>query len=423
MPRWLQLMFHPVYPAWLPPTAPYPPHLTVLANNHNNARNGPSIINTHVPQPPPGHVAYNILPIPGATWPVNWPPRLPPQPAQPAQPGAGPSAIHYNTFPPFVSPNGPLHYSTHSPNSPPTTSIRDRDPLVTVHLATGGTATVLSSHLRTHLPRTRNSIGRGRFGREFRVADYLAGYNSDIDLDVLRSRSRSTPLIDLGTPFIESLFATSTFLFQNLNILVRHGFHNLFERFRSLLSHHRHHRHAGGRTTSRAATRATVYDIFWQFFFLCCLLDRDRALGCSHELGFAVASFALELLPHVQTYCRPELDYVLCMFVGLARVFAGHGCHSQMDVLRRFWNTMALESRAAAVRTVVERLRLHRDLPRSNTRRMWRALRHLARQRLIEMPVMVSRIPAECLGDVGVVDSESDFDSDSATLCADVATP
>lgn len=283
--------------------------------------------------------------------------------------------------------------------------------------------TVPYSHLRTHLPRARISIRRSRLGREFHVADHLAGYRPDLDPDILRFRSRSLPIDRDSRPCIESLYSASTFLFLNFDILVRHGFCHLFEHSRSLLSHcPSHHQHVTGPTSS-AMARATVSDIFWHFVSLCCLLDRDRALGCSPELGSAVARFALELLPHVQAHCRPERDYVQCMFVGLARVFAGHGQPSQLDILRRFWNSMAFESRVTAVRTIVERLRLRCDPPGSNTRRMWRALRRLARRRLIDVPVVISPMARDGRDAGANRGSEADSESDSVTLREDVGTP
>ncbi|TIC98789.1 hypothetical protein CH35J_005038 [Colletotrichum higginsianum] len=232
----------------------------------------------------------------------------------------------------------------------PTDRLRNR---VTVALPDGSRVLVDRDVLHEHLPRTRNLMQDGYFG----VPEFLRGYEHGIMDNVLDQRG-----------FDEAFSRAATFVFRHLEDLSRsqppaanragRDAFDLFARPRFLLANAR----------DRAAT---VREIFWHVFVLCCVLDQDRALGCSEALARPVAAFLVELMPSVEAFLPPRAMQML--FLGFARIFRETGF--ELALLREMWELMDVVNQRAMRDLIGPQLAANGA--GSNAQRIWTALRHL----------------------------------------------
>ncbi|WYZ44891.1 hypothetical protein EsH8_VIII_000207 [Colletotrichum jinshuiense] len=273
---------------------------------------------------------------------------------------------NYNTYPrgpngpPFVNP-GPRLFDFaqlfNITNNFGSTPLRHDGPgrlrnRVTVVLADGSRVLVDRDVLHEHLPRTRSYMNRSLFP----VPDFLRGYDHGF----------TGGLID-PQGFNDAFSHAATFIFRHLEGLCHSyaspygaggGSFDMFSRPRFLLANAR----------NRAAT---VHEIFWHVFILCCVLDQDRALGCSEMLARPIAEFLLEFMPSVEAFLPPLA--VQMMFLGYARIF--RESRFELEVLRELWELMDNMDQ------IVIRNLMGSQLPAngmgSNVHRVWTALRHL----------------------------------------------
>ncbi|TQN64603.1 hypothetical protein CSHISOI_10821 [Colletotrichum shisoi] len=245
------------------------------------------------------------------------------------------------------------HFGGRAAAAPPTDRLRNR---VTVALPDGSRVLVDRDVLHEHLPRTRDLMQDGYFG----VAEFLRGYEHGIMDNVLDQRG-----------FDEAFSRAATFVFRHLEDLSRcsqastvadragrDAALDLFARPRFLLANAR----------DRAAT---VHEVFWHVFVLCCVLDQDRALGCSEALARPVAAFLVELMPSVEAFLPPRAMQML--FLGFARIFRETAF--ELALLREMWALMDVVNQRAMRDLVGPQLAANGA--GSNAQRIWTALRHL----------------------------------------------
>ncbi|KAK2002113.1 hypothetical protein LX36DRAFT_288001 [Colletotrichum falcatum] len=229
---------------------------------------------------------------------------------------------------------------------------------VTVLLPDGSRVLLDRDVLHEHLPRTRNFMHHGHFG----LPEFLRGYDHGIMGGVIDPRG-----------FDEAFSRAATFVFRHLENLSRAGASppspaasyavgsapvDLFARPRFLLANAR----------DRAAT---VHEIFWHVFVLCCVLDQDRALGCSDALARPIAEFLVEFMPSAAAFLPPQATQML--FLGYARIF--RESMFELEVLREMWELMDVAAQHAMRNLIGPQLATNGM--GNNAQRIWTALRHL----------------------------------------------
>ncbi|KAK2028353.1 hypothetical protein LX32DRAFT_619103 [Colletotrichum zoysiae] len=228
---------------------------------------------------------------------------------------------------------------------------------ITVVLPDGTRALLDRDVLHEHLPRTRNFV---QHGGHFGLPEFLRGYDHGIADDAIDPRG-----------FAEAFSRAATFVFRHLENLGRPDAPpyavggggaaaavDLFARPRFLLANAR----------DRAAT---VHEIFWHVFVLCCVLDQDRALGCSDVLARPIAEFLIEFMPSVQAFLPPQAMQML--FLGYARIF--RESRFELEILREMWELMDVANQHAMRNLIGPQLA--RNGMGNNAQRIWTALRHL----------------------------------------------
>ncbi|KAF6843008.1 hypothetical protein CMUS01_02504 [Colletotrichum musicola] len=217
------------------------------------------------------------------------------------------------------------------------------------------------------LPRTRNAVP----GAFFAVPEFLQGYDHGLEGNIgFDPRG-----------FEQAFAAAAAFVFRYVEMLCRPPFagqhqgglgfgigggvgsnnypaFDLFARPRYLLANAR----------DRVGT---VHEIFWHVFLLCCVLDQDRALGCSEPLARSIGEFLVEFAPRVEAFMPPGA--VQFLFVGYARIFRETPFESQ--VLRELWDVMDVVDQTSLRNLIGPQLA--RGGMGSNAHRVWTALRHL----------------------------------------------
>ncbi|KAL2874876.1 hypothetical protein SGCOL_009996 [Colletotrichum sp. CLE4] len=239
--------------------------------------------------------------------------------------------------------------------------IRNR---VTVLLPDGSRALLERDLLHEHLPRTRDFMQQGLFP----VPEFLRGYDDGFMGTLMEPH------------YFDQAFARgATFIFRHLEGL-SHAYappygataasagvgggtrggapFDLFARPRYLLANARDR-------------LVTVQEIFWHVFILCCVLDQDRAFGCSDSLARPIAEFLVDFLPSVEAFLPPSAMQIL--FVGYARVF--RESLFEMDLLRQMWESMDFMGQTH-IRGLMGP-QLARNGMGNNVQRVWTALRHL----------------------------------------------
>ncbi|KAK1984677.1 hypothetical protein LZ30DRAFT_747716 [Colletotrichum cereale] len=223
---------------------------------------------------------------------------------------------------------------------------------ITVVLPDGSRVLVDRDVLKEHLPRTRNFMQHGYFG----LPEFLRGYDYGI-VDNFIDPQRFNEAFSRGTIFIfrylENLGRSNASQYGRGS-----GPCDLFARPRFLLVNAR----------DRAAT---VHEIFWHVFVLCCVLDQDRALGCSDMLARPIAEFLIELMPSVEAFLPPKAIQML--FLGFARIF--RESRFELEVLREMWELMDVANQHAMRNLIGPQLATN-GLG-NNAQRIWTALRHL----------------------------------------------
>ncbi|KZL63806.1 hypothetical protein CI238_12434 [Colletotrichum incanum] len=223
---------------------------------------------------------------------------------------------------------------------------------ITVILTDGSRVLVDRDTLNEHLPRTRNFLQHGYFG----LSEFLGSYDPGIMDNLIDSQG-----------FNEAFSRAATFVFRHLENLCRSnaspygrssGTFDLFARPRFLLANAR----------DRAAT---VHEIFWHIFILCCVLDQDRALGCSELLARPIAEFLIEFMPSVEAFLPPQAMQML--FLGYARIF--RESRFELEVLREMWELMDMMNQHAMRNMIGPQLAT--SGMGNNAQRIWTALRHL----------------------------------------------
>ncbi|TDZ38766.1 hypothetical protein C8035_v006595 [Colletotrichum spinosum] len=224
---------------------------------------------------------------------------------------------------------------------------------VTVILPDGTQVMVDRDMMHEYLPRTRNA----QQGPVFLLPEFLRGYNpgfaaaADFNPDAFR----------------DAFTAAATFVFRHIEALCRAranpygnmmGGPDMFERPRFLLANARNN-------------PATVREIYWHVFVLCCVLDQDRALGCSEMFARPIGEFLLEFMPRVEAFMPPGAAQLL--FIGYARIF--RETRFGMDVLRDMWEMMNVFDQTVLRNTIGPQL-ADQGMG-SNAHRMWNALRQL----------------------------------------------
>ncbi|KAK1964069.1 hypothetical protein LY78DRAFT_682783 [Colletotrichum sublineola] len=224
---------------------------------------------------------------------------------------------------------------------------------ITVVLPDGSRVLLDRDILHEHLPRTRNFMQHGYFG----LPEFLRGYDHGIMDNIIDPRG-----------FNEAFSRAATFVFRHLENLSRSHASSpygrggetpdLFARPRFLLANAR----------DRAAT---VHEIFWHVFVLCCVLDQDRALGCSDMLARPIAEFLIEFMPSVEAFLPPQAMQML--FLGYARIF--RESRFELEVLREMWELMDVANQHAMRNLIGPQLAANGM--GNNAQRIWTALRHL----------------------------------------------
>ncbi|KAK2015928.1 hypothetical protein LZ32DRAFT_579084 [Colletotrichum eremochloae] len=224
---------------------------------------------------------------------------------------------------------------------------------ITVVLPDGSRVLLDRDILHEHLPRTRNFMQHGYFG----LPEFLRGYDHGIMDNIIDPRG-----------FNEAFSRAATFVFRHLENLSRSHASppygrggetpDLFARPRFLLANAR----------DRAAT---VHEIFWHVFVLCCVLDQDRALGCSDMLARPIAEFLIEFMPSVEAFLPPQAMQML--FLGYARIF--RESRFELEVLREMWELMDVANQHAMRNLIGPQLAANGM--GNNAQRIWTALRHL----------------------------------------------
>ncbi|KAI8302862.1 hypothetical protein K4K61_007590 [Colletotrichum sp. SAR11_59] len=239
--------------------------------------------------------------------------------------------------------------NNHSGPLRPDGRLRNR---VTVILPDGSRILVDRDLMHEHLPRTRNFVPG--LGGDFAVPEFLRGYNPGFeapDFNPLRFR--------------DGLSRAAGFVFRYIEMMCRaqqpYGGppeFDLFSRPRFLLANERNR-------------VQVVQEVYWHLFLLCCVLDQDRALGCSDMFARSIGEFLLEFMPRVEAFMPPGAAQLL--FVGYARIF--RETRSEMDVLRDLWDMMDARDRHLLRATIGPQLA--GNGMGNNAQRMWTALRHL----------------------------------------------
>ncbi|KAF9880106.1 hypothetical protein CkaCkLH20_02060 [Colletotrichum karsti] len=260
-----------------------------------------------------------------------------------------------NPHPPFNLNAGPrlfnfanlFNTTNNFPNGPlrPDGRLRNR---ITVLLPDGTRILVDRDVMHEHLPRTRNAVP----GAYFAVPEFLRGYNPGLDPAGF-DRHR----------FQDAFARAAGFVFRYIEMLCRSnreasdGF-DLFARPRFLLLNARNR-------------LDTIQEIYWHLFLLCCVLDQDRAFGCSDMFARPIGEFLVEFMPRVEAFMPPGAAQLL--FVGYARIF--RETRVEIGFLRELWEMM----------DDIDQMRLRETIgPQlagngmgNNAHRIWTALRHL----------------------------------------------
>ncbi|OHF03035.1 hypothetical protein CORC01_01793 [Colletotrichum orchidophilum] len=229
---------------------------------------------------------------------------------------------------------------------------------VTVVLPDGSRVLLERDLLHEHLPRTRNFMQRGLFP----VPEFLRGYDDGFMGTLIDPR------------YFEHAFARgTTFVFRHLEGLCQSytspyggagaaggggAAFDLFARPRYLLANARDR-------------GVTVREIFWHVFILCCVLDQDRAFGCSDLLARPIAEFLVDFLPSVEAFLPPLAMQIL--FVGYARIF--RESVFELEVLKQMWESMDVMDQTH-IRGMMGP-QLATNGMGNNAQRVWTALRHL----------------------------------------------
>ncbi|KAL0944869.1 uncharacterized protein CTRU02_202756 [Colletotrichum truncatum] len=221
---------------------------------------------------------------------------------------------------------------------------------VTVILPDGSHVMIDRNMMHEHFPRTRNAVQDSFFA----VPEFLRGYNPGFAANAGFNPHN----------FHEAFSRAAGFVFRYIEMLCRPPpfgvaqSPDLFARPRFLLANIR----------DRVGT---IHEIFWHVLLLCCVLDQDRALGCSEMFARSIGEFLVEFMPRVETYMPPGAAQLL--FVGYARIF--RETRFEMEVLRELWEMMD-DVDQVYLRNMIGP-QLAGNGMGNNAHRIWTALRHL----------------------------------------------
>ncbi|KAK1489285.1 hypothetical protein CCUS01_03330 [Colletotrichum cuscutae] len=278
-------------------------------------------------------------------------------PSTPAFANPGPRLFDFSQL--FNITNNNFGPTPLRPNQPG--RIRNR---VTVLLPDGTRVLLERDLLHEHLPRTRNFMQQGLFP----VPEFLRGYEDGFMGTLMDPQN-----------FEQAFARGATFIFRHLEALSQAyappygamgagmgvgtgsrggAAFDLFARPRYLLANARDR-------------FVTVREIFWHIFILCCVLDQDRAFGCSDSLARPIAEFLVDFLPSVEAFLPPTAMQIL--FVGYARIF--RESIFEMELLRQLWESMDVIGQTH-IRGMMGP-QLAANGMGNNVHRVWTALRHL----------------------------------------------